>query len=52
MCRESLQRTVVVLSELRELVDLLEKEASLREWLKTKVDAAITHKNPLHMPLL
>lgn len=52
ICRESLQRTVVVLSELREYVDLLEKEASLRDWLKAKIDAAITHKNPLHMPLL
>jgi hypothetical protein len=51
MCRESLQRTVVVLSELREFVDILEKEVSLREWLKEKIDAAITHKNPLHMPL-
>jgi hypothetical protein len=51
MCRESLQRTVVVLSELREFVDVLEKDASLREWLKQKIDAAITHKNPLHMPL-
>jgi hypothetical protein len=51
MCRESLQKTVIVLSELREFVDLFEKEASLREWLKAKVDAAITHKNPLYMPL-
>jgi restriction system protein len=51
MCRESLQRTVVVLSELREFVDVLEKEVSLREWLKQKIDAAITHKNPHHMPL-
>ena len=50
-CRDALQQTVVVLSELRELVDLFEKDASLREWLKSKVDAAITHKNPLYMPL-
>ena len=50
-CREALQQTVVVLSELKEFVDLFEKEASLRDWLKAKADAAITHKNPLYMPL-
>ena len=51
VCREALQKTVVILSELREFVDLLEKETSLREWLRVKVDAAITHKNPLYIPL-
>lgn len=50
-CRDSLQRTVVVLCKLEEIIMLLEREADLKDFLKAKINAAITHKNPLHEPL-
>jgi hypothetical protein len=52
-CREALAGgAVVVLSKLEELVDLLNKEADLKTWLKAKVTAAIVDKKPLFIPLL
>jgi len=50
ICREALAQRVVALIELREIVMLLEREGDLLAWLRSKVDAAITHKNPLHFP--
>jgi restriction system protein len=48
-CREALTGgPVVVLCELEEIVQLLNKEGNLRSWLKEKVHAAIVHKNPLY----
>jgi len=51
ICVEALQRTVVVLCELREFVDLLEKEIDLREFFDKKVEAAIIDKKPFHRPI-
>jgi restriction endonuclease Mrr len=51
ICREALQKSVVVLCKLEELIRLLEREDNLREFLKAKVNAAIVFKNPLHEPL-
>ncbi|MBD0303602.1 MAG: restriction endonuclease, partial [Tolypothrix sp. T3-bin4] len=50
-CKESLRQAVVVLSKLEEIVLLLEREADLKDFLKTKISAAIIDKNPLHTPL-
>lgn len=49
-CREALQKGVIVLAHLEELVMLLERELDLNEWLTQKVDAVFTHKNPFHRP--
>ncbi|MEX0751211.1 MAG: restriction endonuclease [Dehalococcoidia bacterium] len=51
-CREALHNRVVVLCELDELVHVLEAERDVRELLKSKVNAAILDKNPLHRPLV
>jgi len=50
-CREALQKTVIVLSKLEELVQLIEQEKDLKEFLKAKVNISITDKNPLYEPL-
>lgn len=47
ICREALQKTVVVLCMLEELVRLLEREGDLRDMLRQKVHRAITNKDPL-----
>lgn len=49
-CRESLQRSVVVLCELEEFVHLLESEGDLKKFLRAKINASIIHKNPLYRP--
>lgn len=46
ICREALQRTVVTLCTLDEIVRLLEREGDLRVLLKDKVHAAVVDKNP------
>lgn len=46
-CRDSLSRAVIVLCKLEEIVRQLECEGNLKEWLKTKIRAAIVDKNPL-----
>jgi len=50
-CKEALQKTVVVLCELQEIVLLLEQEKTLKEFLETKIHAAQVEKNPLYYPL-
>jgi len=50
-CREALAGgAVVVLSKLQEIVELLNREADLKKWLKAKVTAAIADKNPMFLP--
>jgi len=47
LCRDALSRgAVVVLATLEEIVSLLNAEGDLREWLKTKVEAAIVDREP------
>lgn len=48
ICRESLSRMVVALCGLQEVVQLLEREDDLVEFLKKKVRAAVIDKNPHH----
>lgn len=50
-CIEALQKTVVVLCELKEIVNLLEKEDNLKDFFKTKIQGAIIYKQPLIFPL-
>jgi restriction endonuclease Mrr len=50
-CRDALQKSVVVLCNLEEIVLLLEREENLRDFFRAKISAAIIHKNPLHEPL-
>ncbi len=38
---------VIVLAKLQEIVELLDREADIKKWLKSKVTAAIVDKNPL-----
>ena len=50
-CREALAGgAVVVLSKLQEIVELLNREADIKKWLKAKVTAAIIDKNPMFLP--
>lgn len=51
ICREALQRTVVVLCELQEIISLLEQGGSLMKLLEAKIEAAMVDKNPLYRPL-
>jgi hypothetical protein len=51
ICKEALQRTVVILCELSEFVHLLERELPLRPFFKEKIQAAVIDKKPLHRPL-
>ena len=48
--RESLRQSVFALCKLEELVLLLERQVDLKAFIKTKINAAILHKNPLHEP--
>lgn len=48
LCRESLQRTVVVLCTLQELVLLLERSADLTSFFREKIRQAIVNKTPFH----
>ena len=47
ICRESLNRAVIVLCELQEFVLLMEQEASLEEFLKAKIHGSMIDKQPL-----
>ena len=50
ICREALQRTVVLLITFDELTRLLENYDSVSEFIRKKVNAAITDKNPYFRP--
>lgn len=49
--RDALQQKVVIMCKLEEFVRLLEKEIEFKKFLKAKINAAITHKNPFYEPL-
>lgn len=51
ICKESLQKAVIVLCKLEEFVRLLEKESDIKLFLKSKINAAIADKNPLFIPV-
>lgn len=46
VCKEALQKTVIALCNLQEIVNLLEKEFDLHGFLKEKIDCAVIDKNP------
>ena len=48
LCRESLQKTVVVLCTLQEIVLLLERDADLTSFFREKIYHAIINKTPFH----
>lgn len=50
-CKEALQKAVVVLCDLAEIVRLMESGADLKQFLKAKINAAILDKNPYFEPL-
>lgn len=50
-CHESLQKAVFALCKLEEIVLLLERNLSLSEFLRKKIDAAVVDKNPLYEPI-
>jgi restriction system protein len=48
-CKDAIvQGKVIVLSVLEEIVSLLNQEADMKVWLKTKVDAALVDKQPFY----
>ena len=49
-CKEALSQKIVVLCELEEIVILLEKQSSLKDFLKSKINAAVMDKQPLFRP--
>ena len=49
ICREALARMVVALCGLQEVVQLLEREDDMAEFLRKKVRAAVIDKNPHHL---
>lgn len=49
-CRQALAGgAVIVLCNIKEIVELFEKEKDLKKWLKAKVTAAIVDKNPYYL---
>jgi restriction system protein len=52
-CRDALNRNMtVVLCDLHEIVLLLEREAELAAFLRSKIHEAIAGRNPLYLPLV
>jgi len=51
ICRDALSRKTVVLIELSELVQLLERGRDLRNFLLAKIKAAVVEEEPLFRPL-
>jgi hypothetical protein len=49
-CKEAISLKIVILCELEEIVTLLEKNGSLKDFLKAKITAAVVDKNPLIKP--
>ena len=50
ICKEALSQKVIVLCELEEIVILLERRGRLKEFLKSKLNAAALGKKPLYKP--
>ncbi len=51
IAREFLQQKILVLATLEEIVQLLNRQAELDDFLINKVHAAVIHKNPYFRPL-
>lgn len=51
MCKTALAQKVVVLSDVQELVLLLEQEADIRKWLRAKLEYASIHRDPYRIVL-
>lgn len=49
ICKDALQQKVIVLCTLKELVNLLERQGDLCEFIRKKVQAAIVDRNPFVM---
>jgi len=47
-CKEALSQKIIVLCELEEIVQVLERQSSLQEFLKSKITAAVIYKQPFH----
>ena len=47
-CKEALAQRVIILSELREIVRLLDSESDLAEFFRKKIRAAVIDKNPYY----
>ncbi|MFE9278707.1 hypothetical protein ACQKLN_24960 [Paenibacillus glucanolyticus] len=48
MCKQSLDKVVIVLCDLYEIIFMLENNGDLREFLKSKIQATIVDKNPFY----
>jgi hypothetical protein len=48
-CKYALAQKVLVLSDLQEIVLLLEQNADIRDWLRAKVRKATIDRNPYHV---
>jgi hypothetical protein len=51
ICKEALRDKVIVFCTLEEIVIVLERRLDLCLFLRTKINAAIIDKNPLHEPI-
>jgi restriction system protein len=51
MCRESLHRAPFCLCLLEEIVFMLENKLNLKDMLRSKIQAALIDKEPLHRVL-
>lgn len=49
-CRQALAQKTFVLSELREIVYLLERDGDFADWLRVKTRAARVDRKPLYLP--
>lgn len=50
ICKEALTQKIIVLCELEEIVQLLERQGSLQELIRSKIRAAVIEKQPLNKP--
>lgn len=50
-CKDALSQKIIVLCELEEIVQLLERQSSLLELMKSKIRAAVVDKQPLFKPI-
>ncbi len=48
--REALTQKIVFMCELEEIIAVIEKQSSLKDLLKAKINAAVVEKKPLFKP--
>ncbi len=48
ICQEALQKTVVALCDMEEIIKILESEKDLKHYLKEKINSAVVNKNPYY----